>query len=124
MNRKRLRIWDWYHKAFAELEKQGIVRRPITPSDGQHNAHLYYLLLPELRIRSMLIEKLKKSGINAVFHYVPLHSSPAGLKYGRTHGDLFYTDNISERLLRMPFWIGMTEDDIGYIAKAVYEALG
>ena len=100
------------------------MRRPIIPADTPHNAHMYYLLVPNLQSRNMLIEKLKRSGIHAVFHYIPLHSSPAGLKYGRTHGDLFYTDKISERLLRMPFWIGMTEDDIGYIAKAVYEALG
>jgi dTDP-4-amino-4,6-dideoxygalactose transaminase len=124
IGQQRMKIWNWYHQAFAELEKQGIVRRPIIPNDDPHNAHMYYLLLQDLRTRNMLIEKLKRSGINAVFHYVPLHSSPAGLKYGRTHGDLYYTDRISERLVRLPFWIGMTEDDFGRVARSIYEALG
>lgn len=124
INQQRMKIWNWYHRAFADLEKQGAVRRPISPNDGSHNAHMYYLLLKDLRTRNMLIAKLKGSGINAVFHYVPLHSSPAGLKYGRTHADLFYTAKISERLVRLPFWIGMTEDDLEYVASAVYEAFG
>jgi len=123
INRQRMRIWNWYHRAFAGLEKQGTVRRPIIPTDDLHNAHMYYLLLPDLRIRNMLIEKLKRSDIHAVFHYVPLHSSPAGLKYGRTHGDQFYTEKISERLVRLPFWIGMTEDDLQQVAGAVHEIL-
>ena len=124
IQRQRMKIWNWYHQAFAELEKQGTVRRPIIPADNPHNAHMYYLLLPDLETRNMLIEKLKRSGINAVFHYVPLHSSPAGLKYGRAHGELFYTDKLSERLVRLPFWIGMAEDDIGSVVRAVYGALG
>jgi dTDP-4-amino-4,6-dideoxygalactose transaminase len=124
INQQRMKIWNWYHRAFADLEKQGAVRRPISPNDNSHNAHMYYLLLKDLRTRNMLIAKLKGSGINAVFHYVPLHSSPAGLKYGRTHADLFYTAKISERLVRLPFWIGMTEDDLEYVASAVYEAFG
>lgn len=124
INQQRMKIWNWYHRAFADLEKQGAVRRPIFPNDDSHNAHMYYLLLKDLRTRNMLIAKLKGSGINAVFHYVPLHSSPAGLKYGRTHADLFYTAKISERLVRLPFWIGMTEDDLEYVASAVYEAFG
>jgi dTDP-4-amino-4,6-dideoxygalactose transaminase len=123
INRQRLTIWDWYHNAFAELENQGKVRRPIIPSDCEHNAHMYYLLLPNLGIRNILIEKLKSSSIQAVFHYVPLHSSPAGRKYGRAHGSLPHTEEVSERLVRLPLWIGMTEDDLQQVAKAVYEAL-
>jgi dTDP-4-amino-4,6-dideoxygalactose transaminase len=123
INRQRMKIWNWYHRAFADLEKQGIVRRPIIHADHPHNAHLYYLLLPDFQTRYMLIDKLKRVGINAVFHYVPLHSSPAGVKYGRAHGDLFYTDKISERLVRMPFWVGMTEDDLQKVAGAVHKIL-
>jgi dTDP-4-amino-4,6-dideoxygalactose transaminase len=123
INRQRLRIWDWYHNAFAELENQGKVRRPVIPSDCMHNAHMYYLLLPNLGIRNILIEKLKSSSIQAVFHYVPLHSSPAGRKYGRAHGSLSQTEEISERLVRLPLWIGMTEDDLQQVARAVHEAL-
>jgi dTDP-4-amino-4,6-dideoxygalactose transaminase len=84
---------------------------------------MYYLLLPNLGIRNILIEKLKSSSIQAVFHYVPLHSSPAGRKYGRAHGSLPHTEEVSERLVRLPLWIGMTEDDLQQVAKAVYEAL-
>ena len=123
LTRQRLMIWDWYHNAFADLEKQGNVRRPVIPSDCEHNAHMYYLLLPDLRIRNLMLEKLKRSDINAVFHYVPLHSSPAGRKYGRAHGSLSHTEEISERLVRLPLWIGMTEDDLQQVAEAVDEAL-
>ena len=89
-----------------------------------HNAHMYYLLVPNLQTRNVLIEKLKRSGIQPVFHYVPLHSSPAGLKYGRAHGDMSYTDKISDCLVRLPFWIGMTEDDLGSVVRAVSDVLG
>lgn len=123
IKQQRLRIWDWYHKAFAELENQGKVRRPVIPSDCEHNAHMYYLLLPDLRIRNLMLEKQKRSGINAVFHYVPLHSSPAGRKYGRAHGSLRHTEEVSERLVRLPLWIGMTEDDLQQVAKTVNQAL-
>ena len=123
INRQRLRMWDWYHKAFADLENQGTVRRPIIPMDCEHNAHMYYLLLPDLRMRNLLLEKLKHSGIHAVFHYVPLHSSPAGIKYGKTHGSLANTVAVSERLVRLPLWMDMTEDDLSEVARSVYKAL-
>jgi dTDP-4-amino-4,6-dideoxygalactose transaminase len=116
-------MWDWYHKAFAELENHGTVRRPIIPIDCEHNAHMYYLLLPDLRTRNLLLEKLKRSGIHAVFHYVPLHSSPAGIKYGKTHGSLSNTVAVSERLVRLPLWMDMTEDDLSEVARSVYKAL-
>ena len=123
INRRRLKMWDWYHKAFAELENRGSLRRPIIPADCEHNAHMYYLLLPDLRMRNILLEKLKRSGIHAVFHYVPLHSSPAGVKYGRTHGSLTNTVTVSERLLRLPLWMDMTEDDLSEVVESVYKAL-
>jgi dTDP-4-amino-4,6-dideoxygalactose transaminase len=106
---KRLDIWQQYHQAFAELEAQGKVRRPIIPAHCQHNAHMYYLLLPDLDTRNRLIENLKACGINAVFHYVPLHSSPGGRKYGKTHGDLLFTQALSDRLVRLPLWLGLED---------------
>ena len=124
INRQRLRMWDWYHEAFTELENRGTVRRPTIPGDCEHNAHMYYLLLPDQQMRNSIIEKLKRSGIHAVFHYVPLHSSPAGLKYGRTQGSLTNTVDISERLVRLPLWMDMTEDDLSEVARSVYKALG
>lgn len=105
----RLNIWQRYHEGFAQLEAEGKARRPIIPPNCQHNAHMYYLLLPDLKSRTTLIEKLDACGINAVFHYVPLHSSPAGRKYGKTQGDLSLTQELSDRLVRLPLWVGMDE---------------
>lgn len=123
INQKRLKIWQQYHQAFADLEVQGKVRRPIIPNECQHNAHMYYILLPDIEIRNSLIEKLKICGVHAVFHYVPLHSSPAGRKYGRAHEDLLRTDNISSRLLRLPLWVSMTESVVNQVVDVVYDAL-
>jgi dTDP-4-amino-4,6-dideoxygalactose transaminase len=118
ITQKRLDIWKEYDQAFAELEAQGKVRRPIIPDECQHNAHMYYLLLPDLDSRTVLIEKLKICGVYPVFHYVPLHSSPAGRKYGRTHGSLSSTDELSDRLVRLPLWIGI-ENKMEQIIKLV-----
>lgn len=120
---RRMANWQRYHEAFAELEALGRVRRPIIPADCQHNAHMYYLLLPDWIARSALIEKLEAHGISSVFHYVPLHSSPAGLKYGRAYGDLSRTQELSDRLLRLPMGARMREGDIGQIVDIVHEAL-
>jgi dTDP-4-amino-4,6-dideoxygalactose transaminase len=106
---KRLDIWNRYHEALAPLENAGKLRRPIIPEDCQHNAHMYYILLESLEKRTKVIAQLKEQGVNAVFHYVPLHSSPAGKKYGRTSGELCHTDNLADRLLRLPLWVGIDE---------------
>ncbi|MDH5573686.1 MAG: dTDP-4-amino-4,6-dideoxygalactose transaminase [Gammaproteobacteria bacterium] len=106
---RRLSIWEKYHREFESLEDAEKIRRPIIPSNCTHNAHMYYALLPNLAMRTHLIESYKKQNIIAVFHYVPLHSSPAGKLYGRTHGSLKVTDNQSERLIRLPLWVGLTE---------------
>jgi len=84
ITQRRLEIWHQYHRAFTDLETQNKLRRPIVPQHCQHNAHMYYLLLPNVAVRTAFIEALKQQGINTVFHYVPLHSSPAGKKYGRS----------------------------------------
>lgn len=120
---RRLKIWGQYHEAFAELERQGKVRRPTVPAECQHNAHLHYLIVPDLAERTRLLEKLKRSGVNAVFHYVPLHSSPAGKMYGRACGDLPQTQTISDGLVRLPLWVGMTETEVAHVIEAVHQAL-
>ncbi len=120
ITQKRLDIWKQYHQAFVDLEVQGKVRRPIIPSQCQHDAHMYYLLLPDLDSRTALIQKLKQYGIYSVFHYVPLHSSPAGIKYGRVDGNLSVTVELSERLLRLPLWVSMTEDMVMKVIEIVY----
>jgi dTDP-4-amino-4,6-dideoxygalactose transaminase len=119
---RRLAIWRTYHAAFAELEEQGVARRPIVPAACMHNAHMYYLLLPDLDSRARFIDELKRDGIHAVFHYVPLHSSDAGLRYGRPAGDLRVTDGVSERLVRLPLWAGMADGEVARVVDAVESA--
>jgi dTDP-4-amino-4,6-dideoxygalactose transaminase len=109
ITRDRLAIWDRYHAMLAPLEQRGWLRRPIVPDHCGHNGHLYYVLLPQRVERSAVLEALRQQNIQAVFHYVPLHSSPAGMRFGRTHGDLQRTTDLSGRLIRLPFWIGLDE---------------
>ncbi|HEA3084663.1 TPA: dTDP-4-amino-4,6-dideoxygalactose transaminase [Aeromonas dhakensis] len=106
---KRLAAWNYYHELFAALEIEGLLRRPIVPAHCQHNAHMYYILLPEHQDRQVVLDGLKAQQINAVFHYVPLHSSPAGLQLGRVHGEMTMTDSMSARLIRLPLWIGISQ---------------
>lgn len=115
---RRLEIWNWYYEAFAELERTGRLRRPIVPGDCQHNAHLFYVLV-DGGVRAQLLRRLNADGINAVFHFVPLHTSPAGLKLGRTHGTLANTALAGASVVRLPMWIGLTAADIDRIVAAV-----
>lgn len=111
---KRLNIWNKYHDAFVGLEQRGLIRRPIMPENTTHNAHMYYLLLNDLATRTRFIEFLKEKKISSVFHYVPLHSAPAGLQFGKFNEVLPITDATSEKLVRLPLWIGLEEyqDDV------------
>jgi dTDP-4-amino-4,6-dideoxygalactose transaminase len=115
ITQRRLRIWERYHEALAPLERAGRLRRPIVPAHVRHNGHMYYLLLADGPARDAALKALDAIGINAVFHYVPLHSSPAGRRFGRADGPLPVTDETSARLLRLPMWVGMTDDDIDYV---------
>jgi dTDP-4-amino-4,6-dideoxygalactose transaminase len=104
---RRLEIWHRYHQALAPLEESGLLRRPIVPPGCEHSGHLYYVLLPQATMRQRLIEALDEEGVSAVFHYVPLHASPAGRRLGRASGELGVTVDASERLLRLPLWSGL-----------------
>lgn len=115
ITRRRLALWSVYHQWLEALEKTGKLRRPIIPKECVHNAHMYYILLPSLKIRTELIAALKCNGIHSVFHYVPLHSAPIGVRLGRTHGELAVTDSIADRLLRLPLWLGLEEQQAGVI---------
>ena len=119
---RRLAIWDRYHAWAERFEVDGIIRRPIVPSDCTHNAHMYYLLLPDLDSRSRFIERMKSLGVGTVFHYVPLHSSPAGIRYGRSATALPITDDSSQRLVRMPLWLGI-EPLLDHVFEAAETAL-
>jgi dTDP-4-amino-4,6-dideoxygalactose transaminase len=122
INTRRLAIWDRYHVWAAHHEQNGYVRRPVVPAECTHNAHMYYLLLPDLDARTEFIARMKSNGVGTVFHYVPLHSSPAGRRYARTHGKLKMTTTLSERLVRLPLWIGV-EEHIDAIFHAADQAL-
>lgn len=121
--RMRLDIWHQYHQAFADLEKREVIRRPIIPAECHHNAHMYYLLVKDLTQRTKVLKKLREVGIQAVFHYVPLHTAPAGQKFGRASGPLSNTITLSERLVRLPLWTHMTAEQVTSVVEAVYDIL-
>jgi dTDP-4-amino-4,6-dideoxygalactose transaminase len=120
---KRRSIWEAYHIAFEPLEVAGKIRRPVVPSRCEHNAHMYYLLLPQDKSRADLISALKSRGIGVVFHYVPLHSSPMGRRCGRTCGALNVTSDVSQRLVRLPLWIDMNSTEIETVTRSVAEEI-
>jgi dTDP-4-amino-4,6-dideoxygalactose transaminase len=105
----RLASWQRYHNLLEQLEFKGILRRPIIPDGCRHNAHMYYVLLAPEIDRQKVLHEFKRHEIWSVFHYVPLHSSPAGQRYGRANGFLKVTIEQSERLIRLPLWVGLTE---------------
>jgi dTDP-4-amino-4,6-dideoxygalactose transaminase len=120
---RRLEIWDAYHERFAGAEAEGRLRRPVVPHGCRHNAHMYYLLASDRPARDALIAALAQQGIMAVFHYVPLHSSPAGRRVGRAVGELAVTDDASDRVVRLPLWMGLADQDVERIADAVLTSL-
>lgn len=123
ITQQRLKIWRRYHQAFAELELQRKVIRPEIPAHCQHNAHIYYLLVNDLETRTSVLSHLKQAGIQATFHYVPLHSAPAGRKFGRVFGDMAVTDSISDRIIRLPLSAALTREEVDYIISLVLQVL-
>ena len=123
ITQRRLAIWAQYHERFAQLEQRGVARRPAAPAHTAHNAHMYYLLLEDRRARDRLIAGLSEAGVHAVFHYVPLHSSPAGRALGRAAGPMPVTDDAGDRLVRLPLWPDMTDEQVERVARAVLELL-
>lgn len=108
---KRLAIWHEYHQMLAPLEAKGILRRPIIPNDCQQNGHMYYVLLNPAIDRQKVLADFKNAQIMAPFHYIPLHSSPAGKQLGRFHGSMEVTDAVSEQLLRLPLWYSISKEE-------------
>ena len=123
LNEQRVAVWERYHEGFEELEEDGALRRPVVPEGFRHNAHLYYLLLPSERQRQDLIDELARRQVVSVFHYVPLHSSPAGHRYGRTAAPLPVTDDVSARLVRLPLWVGMSDAQVDHVIASVRQIL-
>lgn len=119
----RLNIWNNYQQLLSPFSEKGLLEQPTIPANCQHNAHMYYFILADGIDRQKVLNYFKQNNINPVFHYVPLHSSPAGQKYGRTHGKLNVTDDRSERLIRLPLWSGMSIEQQEYVAKVLKQAL-
>ncbi|MBQ3268246.1 MAG: dTDP-4-amino-4,6-dideoxygalactose transaminase [Atopobiaceae bacterium] len=124
INDDRLATWAAYDAALRPAETRGLVELPQIPDGCVHNAHMYYLKLRDLKERSNFITHMKQRGASCVFHYIPLHSSPAGLAFGRFNGEDVYTTNESERLVRLPMYYGMTDSDRATVIEAALEFLG
>lgn len=124
INNDRLASWNAYNEAFQPLAAAGIVGIPTIPKDCVHNAHMYYLKCKDLQERTALIDYAKANGVQLVFHYVPLHSAPAGHKFGRFSGEDQYTTNESERLVRLPLYYGLQKDDISSVIHAIRKFYG
>jgi dTDP-4-amino-4,6-dideoxygalactose transaminase len=103
----RLSIWNEYHNNLTDLENMGYITRPTVPPNCTHNGHMYYIITDSSDERGRILNYLQAAGVNAVFHYIPLHNSPAGLKFGRSTGSMEKTINLSERIIRLPMWIGV-----------------
>jgi dTDP-4-amino-4,6-dideoxygalactose transaminase len=115
----RMNIWNRYYKGLFPLSQKGLIDLPVIPKECEHNAHMFYIKAKDLNERTELINYLKEHGIGAVFHYIPLHSSPAGLKLGRFHGNDRYTTKESERLLRLPLYYGLELEKVDYIVEMI-----
>lgn len=118
---QRLTLWERYHRALKPMEERGLLRRPRIPTECRHNAHMYYVLLAPEIDRLEVLRQLKERSVNAVFHYVPLHSAPAGKRYGRVHGSMELTDRQSERLVRLPLWLGLCSEAQDWVVQSLVE---
>lgn len=121
INNNRLQSWNTYYELFTPLKEKGCIDLPVVPEGCVHNAHMFYIKTKDLEERSKLIAFLKENGIGAVFHYIPLHSSPAGQQFSRFYGEDKYTTKESERLLRLPMYYGLEKKDIEYVVSKIKE---
>ena len=124
INNDRLKSWNKYYELLTPLKEKGVIDLPVIPEGCQHNAHMFYIKTKNIEERSRLIKFLKENGIGAVFHYIPLHSAPAGKEFGRFHGEDKFTTKESERLLRLPMYYGLKESDVEIIVSKVKEFYG
>ena len=123
INQARLDAWDHYHAGIGHLESKGVLQRPFIPDHCQHNAHMYYVLLDQGIDRRQVLKKLDEAGINAISHFVPLHDSPGGQRYGRVHGSMRETDIQAYRLIRLPLWKGISSAEQDQVIDALHQAL-
>jgi dTDP-4-amino-4,6-dideoxygalactose transaminase len=123
INKARHDVWNYYFNALQGVSKEGRVELPTIPDDCAANAHMFYIKVRDIGVRSKILEILKEQDIGAVFHYIPLHSAPAGLRLGRFHGSDVNTTIESERLIRLPIWYGMQEVEMERVTTAVIGAV-
>ncbi|MNZ60462.1 dTDP-4-amino-4,6-dideoxygalactose transaminase [compost metagenome] len=123
INSARLALWEKYHQHFKSYEKKGVVDLPVIPDGCVANAHMYYMKVKDINVRTAVLSKLKEAGVGAVFHYIPLHSAPAGKKLGVFSGDDKFTTRESERLIRLPLWLGMNADEENEVKSQVTAAI-
>jgi len=119
INNERVKHWKVYYEGLSKLTAKGHIELPVVPDACTHNAHMFYIKVKDLRERTDLIEYLKSHDIHAVFHYVPLHSAPAGKAFGRFHGEDIYTTSESERLIRLPLYYGIKEEELASVIEAI-----
>jgi dTDP-4-amino-4,6-dideoxygalactose transaminase len=122
ITRRRIDLWNTYNRSLGQMELAGKIRRPVVPQGCSHNAHMYYLLMPSLSHRADFMSRLKAQGVNTVFHYVPLHSSPFGEQHSRSSGVMANTCDVSDRLVRLPMWLGL-EDHQAEVIQIIVGAL-
>ena len=121
INDERVNHWKMYYKGLSGLSKKGLLELPTVPDSCLHNGHMFFIKVKDLKERTNLIEHLKSHGIHAVFHYVPLHSAPAGIKFGTFIGEDTYTTIESERLIRLPLYYGIKQEDIESVISTIVE---
>ena len=121
MNQNRLDSWNLYYENLKELETQGKIELPYIPEGCEHNAHMFYLKAKDLEERTAFINYLKEQEVFTVFHYIPLHSAPAGLKFGRFHGEDRHTTKESERIVRLPMYFGLEKEQVQFVCEKIKE---
>lgn len=121
VNQNRLDSWTRYYNLLKPLEEKGKIELPYIPKECKHNAHMFYIKVKDLEERTAFISFMKENNISCVFHYIPLHSAPAGIKYGRFNGDDVYTTKESERLIRLPMYYGLSLEEQQYICEKIRE---
>ena len=121
VNENRLASWNHYYEGLSELSEQGKIDLPVVPEGCEHNAHMFYIKAKDLEERTRLISFMKEQGVGCVFHYIPLHSAPAGRKFGRFYGEDVYTTRESERLMRLPMYYGLEAEQIDYVIEKIKE---
>ncbi|MCD8379221.1 MAG: dTDP-4-amino-4,6-dideoxygalactose transaminase [Lachnospiraceae bacterium] len=121
INEKRLKLWKRYYEELSDLAKAGRIELPVIPEGCVHNAHMFYIKARDLEERTQLISYMKEQEVLCVFHYIPLHSSPAGRQFGRFHGEDVYTTRESERLMRLPMYYSLKEDQVDYIVDRIHK---